>query len=124
MPCALTEPDNYPDYLKSILKEIDAGSDDELKDCACDLKSPVDDEGCLIVDENNKIGGFPFCIAEGNNVGPTTPRPLGFSMKQIMRMYWLESFFPIQMHYLNLIIINYICRKKITSSFKFRIIII
>ena len=89
MPCALTEPDNYPDYLKKILKEIDVGSDDELKDCACDLKSLVDDEGCLIVDENNKIGGFPFCIAEGNNVGPTTPRPLGFSMKQIMRMYWL-----------------------------------
>lgn len=107
MPCALTEPENYPDYLKSILKEINVGDDDELKDCACKIISPVTNQGCLVVDEDGKVGGFPFCIAQGNNVGPTTPRPLGFSMKQIMRMYWLGFNIDIYLSVNTIIQANY-----------------
>jgi hypothetical protein len=92
MPCALTEPGNYPDYLKAILKEIAAGNDDELKACACSLRSPVTDEGCLIVDEDEdgKIGAFPFCwklVSEGA-VGYNTYYPLKMTMKQAMSLYW------------------------------------
>jgi hypothetical protein len=54
MPCAITEPGGYPDYLKSILKTIATENNDTLKACACSLRSPVSDEGCLILDEDNK----------------------------------------------------------------------
>ena len=107
MPCALTSDADYPDYLKSILKEIEAGNDEELKACACALRSPVTDEGCPVVDEDGKVGAFPYCIAEGNNVGPTTPRPLGFSMKQIMRMYWFGFNIDIYLSVNTIIQANY-----------------
>jgi hypothetical protein len=89
MPCALTEPDNYPDYLKSILKEIQIGNNDDLKACACQLKSPTTEDGCLIVDENNKVGAFPFCstlVTDG--VGDNTEYPLKLTLKQAMDLYW------------------------------------
>lgn len=35
MPCALTSPYNYPDYLKITLKEIEIGDDENLKIAAC-----------------------------------------------------------------------------------------
>jgi hypothetical protein len=90
MPCAITEPDNYPDYLKTILKEIAAGDDDELKACACSLKSPVTDEGCPITDEDGKIGAFPFCwkLVSQEEVGYNTYYPLKMTMKQAMSLYW------------------------------------
>jgi len=89
MPCALTEPNNYPDYLKSILKEIAAGNDDNLKTCACSLTSPVTDEDCLIVDEDGKVAAFPFCctlVTDG--VGDNTEYPLKLTLKQAMDLYW------------------------------------
>ena len=89
MPCALTEPDKYPDYLKAILKTINAENDDNLKTCACSLKSPVTDDGCLIVDEDDKIGAFPFCctlVTDG--VGNNTNYPLKLTLKQAMLLYW------------------------------------
>jgi hypothetical protein len=66
MPCALTEPGDYPDYIKSILKKIEVENDNTLKACACSLRSPVNDDGCLILDSDGKLGAFPFCIAPGN----------------------------------------------------------
>jgi hypothetical protein len=89
MPCALTEPGNYPDYLKTILKTIAVGDDDHLKACACSLRSPVTDEGCLIVDKDGKIGAFPFCstlVEDG--VGDGTNYPLKLTLKQAMFLYW------------------------------------
>jgi hypothetical protein len=89
MACALTEPGAYPDYLKGILKEINAGNNDDLKTCACSLKSPVTDEGCSIVDENEKVGAFPFCctlVTDG--VGDDTDYPLKLTLKQAMNLYW------------------------------------
>jgi len=95
MPCALVEPDNYPDYLKSILKEINAGNDSESKACACQLKTPVNDEGCLITDEDGKVLAFPFCLDEENpNLssseynGVFYTSDIGLSYKDAMNLYW------------------------------------
>jgi hypothetical protein len=95
MPCALTEPSNYPDYLKKILKEIAVGDDDTLKACACSLRSPTTEDGCLIVDEDKKVGAFPFCCQL------TTDDPLEIvaggeywfysiklTLRQMMKLYW------------------------------------
>ena len=89
MPCALTSDADYPDYLKSILKEIDIGDDDELKNCACKLVTPVTDGGCEILDEDKKVGAFPFCstlVTDG--VGEDTEYPLKLTLKQAMNLYW------------------------------------
>ena len=89
MPCALTSNAGYPDYLKKILKEIDIGNDEDLKNCACKLVTPVTDEGCEILDEDNKVGAFPFCstlVTDG--VGEDTEYPLKLTLKQAMNLYW------------------------------------
>jgi hypothetical protein len=57
MACGLTN-SNYPDYLSSILSDINAGNDDELKACACNLKS--------YVDVNSKPYALPICISSVN----------------------------------------------------------
>lgn len=91
MPCALADNADYPDYLKSILKEIEAGNDEELKACACSLKTPTTDEGCPILDENNKIGAFPFCwefTEDLSKVGNGTFNPLKLTLKDAMWLYW------------------------------------
>lgn len=89
MPCALTQPNNYPDYLKSILKEIEAGNDDTLKACACSLKSPISDGGCILLDEDGHVGAFPFCIPlVTSGVGDNTDYPLKLTLKQAMFLYW------------------------------------
>ena len=92
MPCALTETDNYPDYLKKILKEIDVGDDDELKDCACKLVTPTTDEGCPITDSDGKLVAFPFCLSDTNpNLGNENVfyiSDIGMSYKDAMKLYW------------------------------------
>ena len=89
MPCAITEPDNYPDYIKSLLKAIAAGNNTDLKTCACSLRTPVDNEGCPIIGEDGKIGAFPFCITESDgNTGNNTLFPIGFTLKELMTIYW------------------------------------
>lgn len=102
MPCALTSPDNYPDYLEGILKEIDAGNDENLKACACSLKTPTTDEGCPIVDEDGKIGGFPFCIPlVENGFGLDTFYPLKLTLKEAMRFYWLSRWSTLSVEILS-----------------------
>ena len=54
MPCSVTSQNDLPDYLKSIIKEIDIGDDDELKDCLCDLRT--------YVDTNSKRYTIPYCV--------------------------------------------------------------
>ena len=93
MPCALTETDkDYPDYLKKILKEIDVGNDDELKDCACSLKTLTTDEGCPITDSDGKLVAFPFCLNDTNpNLGNENVfyiSDIGMSYKDAMKLYW------------------------------------
>jgi hypothetical protein len=94
MPCAITEPNNYPDYIKSILNEISAGNDDDLKGCACGLRSPVTEDGCLILDEDGKVAAFPFCCPlVTTGVGANTNYPLKLTLKQAMLLYWqVKSF--------------------------------
>lgn len=91
MPCALTSLDNYPDYLKNYLKEIAASNDENLKICACQLKTPLNNEGCPIVDEDGKVGAFPFCVTSVNNpqeAGYLGSIGSGLTLKQAMEIYW------------------------------------
>ena len=57
MACGLTN-SNYPDYLSSILSDINVGNDTDLKACACSLKS--------YVDVNSKPYALPICITSVN----------------------------------------------------------
>jgi hypothetical protein len=89
MPCPLTSDYDYPDYIKDILKEIDNGDNEELKSCACNMTSPLSEDGCLLTDEDNKVGLFPFCctlVTDG--VGDDTAYPLKLTLKQAMNLYW------------------------------------
>jgi hypothetical protein len=58
MACGLTSSLSYPDYLKSILKEINIGNDTDLKVCACNLSS--------YIDVNTKPYLLPICIGSVN----------------------------------------------------------
>jgi len=79
----------YPDYLKTILIQVYSGNDDAFKTCACGLKTPTNDEGCPILDEDGKVGAFPFCCnLEADGVGDNTEYPLKLSLKQAMQLYW------------------------------------
>lgn len=95
MPCALAEPGNYPDYLKAILKEIAAGNDDELKACACSLRTPTTDEGCIIPDEDGKLLAFPFCLTDSPPPLPYSfegyVTSVGLSYKDAMKLYWSKT---------------------------------
>jgi hypothetical protein len=99
MPCPLLGSDNYPDYIKKILQEINAGNDDELKTCACLLKTVLDDQHeCAEPMTDGKLALFPFCIID-TETDPTTisvagnpysywPFPIGISLDDLMLLYW------------------------------------
>ena len=95
MPCALISDADYPDYIKKMLKIINVGDDNTLKACACSLRSPVTDEGCPVVDEDGKIGLFPFCVTQAGQVGNNTSNPVGMSLKDVMTLYWKPKTFRI-----------------------------
>lgn len=102
MPCALTSPNDYPDYLKIILKEIELGNDENLKIAACSLQAPITQEGCPIVDENGKIGAFPFCWTYTNDptlIGDGTFNPLKLTLKDAMNLYWQTKSFEQKISY-------------------------
>lgn len=101
MPCPVIEPDNYPDYLKELLKEIDAGKNKQEKTCACHLRDVLDsEEECVLLDEDGKKAAFPFCIEEapdtvecleGEEWGEDVPfldASLEVSLKDLMKLYW------------------------------------
>jgi hypothetical protein len=85
MPCAITEPGNYPNYIKNILKTIEVGNDNDLKACACSLKTPLNNQGCPIIDSNGKIGVFPVCIQDGI---PFPSQYLDLSLEELMALFW------------------------------------
>jgi hypothetical protein len=81
-------PDNYPDYVKKIIKEIELGKDEELKKCLCQLRVPLDDDNCIIRDEDQKWGLFPICWERGGPFGRGTKYPLKLTLKQAMLLWW------------------------------------
>ena len=52
MACSLTS--DYPDYLASIVRTIEAGNDETLKACACNLRA--------FIDVNKKRYFLPACV--------------------------------------------------------------
>ena len=93
MPCALTSDADYPDYLKSILKEIEVGNDEKLQACACSLKTPITDEGCPITDSDGKLGLFPECLVIEDNGLQL------FTLKEIMEIYWKTKSFTLNVNF-------------------------
>lgn len=83
MACGLTSDADYPDYLKRILKEINVGNDDALKNCACSLRTPTTDEGCPATDEDGKVGAFTSCIQTALD-----PANCPWTLKEAMAIYW------------------------------------
>jgi hypothetical protein len=83
MPCGATSNGNYPDYLKSILKKIAVGKDDDLRACACSLRSPLTTAGCLAIGGDGKIGAFPFCTEESAN-----SKYALWPLEKAMETYW------------------------------------
>jgi hypothetical protein len=98
MPCALTSGADYPNYLKSILKTIAAGNDNNLQACACQLRSPVNDEGCPIIDSNGKIGAFPFCF--GNGVPSNPELFIKTDLETMMKVFWYREWTATSRGYL------------------------
>lgn len=104
MPCGLTSNLQYPNYLKSVLKEIEVGNDETLKTAACKLKTPITTEGCVILDEDDKASLFPFCTVntEEDPMEMTSDDPLfikrypvGFTPKELMEFFWLYQNYKI-----------------------------
>lgn len=97
MPCSSTGSSNYPIYINDLLKQINVGNDYQLKSCACQLKTVVDSDGCPILDEDGKMGIFPFCInddpsptilcGDGSSV-PFSEQYTKLTLKQLMTLYW------------------------------------
>jgi hypothetical protein len=97
MPCGLTSNLDYPDYIKTILRTINIGNDTDLKACACGIRSPLTTDGCPVIDEDGKVGAFPFCWTYTENsslFGTRTGYPLKLSLKQAMDFYWKTMSFP------------------------------
>lgn len=80
----------YPEYIKSIIKQINAENNNQLKSCLCANNStPLDDQGCPILDEDGKVGLFPFCVPiVEDGVGDDTDYPIKLTLKQAMNLYW------------------------------------
>jgi hypothetical protein len=93
MPCPLTEPDSYPDYLKKIIKEVEMGNDEDLKKCLCTLVKPLDDDNCYLLDEDKKIALFPGCLVKEEVYGQF------FTLKEIMKLYWMTKTFTLSMKF-------------------------
>jgi hypothetical protein len=80
---------DYPDYVKKIIKEIENGEDVKLKTCLCKLRTPLDENYCIIKDEDQKVGVFPFCsVLVEDGVGDDTDYPLKLTLKEMMKLYW------------------------------------
>lgn len=92
MPCS-PEKDyyDYPDYLKKIIKEIEADKDEQLKACLCYLRTPLTEEFCIVKDEDKKVVAFPFCLREDDpNFDPNDGviANLALTYKQAMELFW------------------------------------
>jgi hypothetical protein len=98
MPCALISNADYPDYLKKILKEIEVGNDDNLKYCACSLRTPTTNGGCPILDEDDKVVAYPFCTTY-SEAPPTNYSYVKLTHKEAMELYWKTKSINWNVHY-------------------------
>ena len=87
MPCPSVSNTNYPDYIKKILKQIDVVNNQQLKNCACQLKSPLSEEGCAILGPDNKAGIFNNCITEVTPYSYDLNLLTG-SISDLMKLIW------------------------------------
>jgi hypothetical protein len=88
-----------PSYLRKILAEINNGDNEELKTCACQMQIVrAANEGCIIVDENNRVALFPFCLINGvpPETGPGTNYPISFNLADFTKWYWTGDKFRIK----------------------------
>lgn len=90
---------DYPDYLKKLIKEAGLDDNDELKKCICKMRTPLDADYCIIKDEDQKVGVFPFCseLVE-SGVGDNTEYPLKLTLKQAMNLYWKTKKWQFNAH--------------------------
>ena len=93
MPCAAINNIDDRDYIKSLKKNVLVGNDGEEKACLCQCKVPTTSEGCPILDENNKVGLFPFCIplVSLSSVGTNTAYPVKMKLNQVMDLFWAKN---------------------------------
>jgi len=86
-----------PSYLRQILSEINNGDNDELKSCACQMQAVRSPDGCLILDRDNRIALFPFCLLLGTppETGPGTDYPVSFNLTDFGKWYWTGDKFKI-----------------------------
>jgi hypothetical protein len=94
-------PDNYPKYLKEIFKEVDMDKDENLKKCKCKLKIPLDDDFCMITDEDKKWAIFPFCT-EYHPEADGPPQDYSYiklTIKEAMEFYWKTKILEININY-------------------------
>ena len=99
MACALTEPGNYPDYIKNMLKGINVGNDTDLKNCACSLRTPLTDEGCPVIDKDGKVGVFRACIYKNLECYGSEfdyPCPANWTLKNAMDIHWRIKTIQVQ----------------------------
>jgi hypothetical protein len=85
------QPDiKFPSYLDQLIKEIEDGNDKSKKQCACSLKVPRKEDGCAILDENDKAAGFNECLTIGNppESGIDTNYPFSINLSKISKIYW------------------------------------
>jgi hypothetical protein len=95
-------PDNYPDYVKKIFKEVAEGKEKNLKVCMCKLRIPLDDDFCMIKDEDKKWAIFPFCTEyhPEEDGEPQDYSFIKFTIKEAMEFYWKTKRLNITIDYL------------------------
>jgi hypothetical protein len=94
MSCALVDNIDYPPYIKNILDTLSVGNGNpEAKNCACLLKTPLNEDGCPILTSDNKFAVFPFCwtFIEGQPPTPFASQPLKLTADQAMELYWKSN---------------------------------
>jgi hypothetical protein len=88
---SVCQPDiTFPSYLDNLIKEIEQGSDKNKKQCACSLKVQRNNDGCPILDDDDKAGGFNECLNIGTppESGPDTNYPFSMNLSEISKIYW------------------------------------
>ena len=83
--------DDYPDYVKKLIKEAELSKDKELQECLCRLRKPLDGNNCIIQDEDKKIVIFPFCLNDEEPIfEPNSGNiaNLALTYKQAMELFW------------------------------------
>ena len=84
---------SFPSYLQTIIREIQLGNDQAKKTCICNLKVPLKEDGCPILDSDNKAGAFHACLEVGTppSNGSDTNFPFSINLAEISKIYWQQN---------------------------------